>query len=191
MQRLVKPEVPLNDEQRKLAEANHNLIYWYLYKKNPSAQLIDDVYGMLAIVLCRCARNYKPDMGRTFSTFTIRAFSNEVAKYYYLAHQAPRAIHHEDVLASLDYEFADNNTRDVCTYYNLTPSIERGYEFAELKAMYAQAQMSPKVRTVMYYKLYGECTDTEIAKKMGVSRERVRQLKNKGLEAMGIGRTKH
>lgn len=186
MSSLVNPVVPLTDEQRKLVEDNHTLIYWYIYKKNPSVQNIDDIYGILALVLCRCAKNYKPDERAKFSTFVTRAFANEIAKYYYLAHCATRAIHHEDVMASLDYEYAASNGHDTYDMYEVIPSFERGYDYAELKCMYAQAKMSPSVRTVMYYKLYGEYSDSMIANIMQLSRERVRQLKHKGLEAMGI-----
>lgn len=176
--------VQLNDEQRKLVEDNHNLIWWFIHYKCPSAPYIDDIYGMLAIVLCNCALKYDPEKG-AFSTLVTRAFSNIVARYWRLAKMAPRAIHLEDMM-SLDFEYSHGE--DVCTPKEFIPDKHNpGYDMAELRVLYAQTEMTPMQRTVMYYKLYGEYTDTEIAKLMGnISRERVRQLKRRGLEAMGI-----
>ena len=176
--------VQLTDEQRKLVEDNHDLIQWFIRYKCPSAKYIDDVYGMLAIVLCNCALHWDPDRGK-FTTLAVRAFNNQIAKYWRLARMAPRAIHLEDML-SLDFEYGTGD--DVYTAKDFIPDAHNpGYDAVELKALYAQALMTPAQRTVMYYKLYKEYSDTEIAKLMGnISRERVRQLKLRGLEAMGL-----
>lgn len=184
MASLDNTDVRLNDEQRKLVEDNHNLIWWFIHNKCPSAPYIDDIYGMLAIVLCNCALKYNPERG-AFSTLVIRSFRSMIARHWYLAKMAPRAIHLEDMM-SLDYEY--NTGNDAYTPKDIIPDKHNpGYDLAELKVLYAQTQMTPQQRTVMYYKLYYEYTDTEIAKLMGnISRERVRQLKLKGLEAMGI-----
>ena len=47
----------MTEEQKKLAEENHSLIYFYARKYNMSKQEFDDMYGILAIGLCKAARD--------------------------------------------------------------------------------------------------------------------------------------
>ena len=55
---------PLTDEQRKLVEENHDLIYGYAMKHNIS---VDDYYGVLAMGLCDAAKKFDKSKG-SFST---------------------------------------------------------------------------------------------------------------------------
>lgn len=64
----------LTDEQRKLAEDNHNLIYFVLHKNNWS---IDEYYDVAAIGLCRAAQTYAPDKG-AFSAYSVKVITNQV-----------------------------------------------------------------------------------------------------------------
>lgn len=54
----------LSDEQVKLVEENHNLIYSFLSSNN---FLADDYYDLAAIALCETALHYDPSKG-SFST---------------------------------------------------------------------------------------------------------------------------
>ena len=65
----------LNEEQRKLAEDNHNLIYFVLDKYGWS---VEDYYGLAAIALCKAAHNYDPERRTAFSTYSVRAIKNEI-----------------------------------------------------------------------------------------------------------------
>ena len=61
--------IQLNDEQRKLVEDNHNLIYQYLIdNKLPQ----DEYYDIAAIGLCKAALKYDTSKG-AFSTYVYRA----------------------------------------------------------------------------------------------------------------------
>ena len=68
---------PLTDEQQKLVEANHNLIYFLLktYKWT-----IDKYYDIAAIGLCKAAQRYDESRGVNFSTYAMRVMYNEVIK---------------------------------------------------------------------------------------------------------------
>lgn len=69
---------PLTEEQRELAEKNHDLIYGYAHKKNIS---IDELYGVLAIGLCKAAKIYDESKGR-FSTLAYKCMENELNTYW-------------------------------------------------------------------------------------------------------------
>lgn len=63
----------LSDEQVKLVEENHNLIYSFLSSNN---FLADDYYDLAAIALCETALHYDPSKG-SFSTY---AYHNMLMK---------------------------------------------------------------------------------------------------------------
>ena len=68
----------LTDEQRKLAEENLPLVWWFIQKRLTARRLIavneiDDVASYLMFYLCRTAENYQPEKGK-FSTYAMRAF---------------------------------------------------------------------------------------------------------------------
>ena len=67
----------LTDDQRKLAEDNHRLIYGYAYKKQLD---IDEYYGILAIGFCKAAKAFD-NSKRAFSTFAYACMENEVLMY--------------------------------------------------------------------------------------------------------------
>ena len=67
----------MTDEQRKLVEDNHNLIYGFLNKK----ELTDDYYDIVALGLCKAAMNYDESKGR-FSTLAFKCMDREIGIYY-------------------------------------------------------------------------------------------------------------
>lgn len=68
----------MTDEQRKLVEENHNLIYGFLNKEELED---DDYYDIVAIGLCKAAMNYNEKKGK-FSTFAYKCMNAEVKIYY-------------------------------------------------------------------------------------------------------------
>ena len=67
----------LTEKQRNLIEENHSLIYGYLNRKNLE---VDDYYDIVAIGLCKAAKNYDLEVGE-FSTFAYKCMNNEVKNY--------------------------------------------------------------------------------------------------------------
>ena len=72
----------MTEEQKKLAEDNHNLIYFYARKYHMSKQDFEDMYGILAIGLCKAARDYDESRGRAFSTVAMGYMLNECRNAY-------------------------------------------------------------------------------------------------------------
>lgn len=69
---------PMTDEQRKLAEDNHNLIYAYLLRRGLDQ---DEYYGIAATGLCKAAMTYKPGK-YTFATYAYSCMRSEIAHYF-------------------------------------------------------------------------------------------------------------
>ena len=63
----------LTEEQKRMVEENHNLIYWYCHKYNLD---IEEYYGLFAIELCRAVQLYDPTKSK-ITTYIIKAFWNK------------------------------------------------------------------------------------------------------------------
>lgn len=68
----------LTDEQRRIAEKNHNLIYAFAREYNIN---LDEYYDLLAIGLCIAARIFNPDKGVQFSTLAYQCMRNEYYRF--------------------------------------------------------------------------------------------------------------
>lgn len=69
----------LTNEQRKLVEDNHDLIYGFLNKKELD---IDKYYDIMALELCNASINYDSFKGK-FSTFVYKCMDNRLKKTIY------------------------------------------------------------------------------------------------------------
>lgn len=72
-----KEYLPLTDDQKKLVEDNHNLIYWYCNKNNLP---VEDYYDMLAIELCKAVQTYDPTKSK-ISTYIYQYFWHRHVSY--------------------------------------------------------------------------------------------------------------
>ena len=68
----------LNDEQRKIVEQNHNLIYSAMRNYGIFDENFDDYYGAAAIGLCKAVLNYDSRTNNTLSTFAYACINNEL-----------------------------------------------------------------------------------------------------------------
>lgn len=68
----------LTEEQKKLVEDNHNLIYSYIWKKGLNNNETEDWYGIFAVSLCNAAKLYDPDKGYRFTTLAFTAMENDL-----------------------------------------------------------------------------------------------------------------
>lgn len=69
----------LTEDQKKIVEDNHNLIYHFCHKHNLS---IDTYYGVFAISLCKAAMHYDATRGTKFSTLAIPIMYNDLKGTY-------------------------------------------------------------------------------------------------------------
>ena len=67
----------LTEEQKRMVEENHTLIYWYCHKYNLD---IEEYYGLFAIELCRAVQLYDPTKSK-ISTYITQASWNKHVNY--------------------------------------------------------------------------------------------------------------
>lgn len=65
----------MTEEQKKLVEDNHKLIYAYLYQKDLDEE---EYYDLAAIGLCKAAKKFDPNKGYKFSTLAYKSMQNEI-----------------------------------------------------------------------------------------------------------------
>lgn len=95
----------MTEEQKRLVEENHKLIYDYLWKKNLS---IEEYYDLAAIGLCKAAITYDGNKA-AFSTYAYRCMANEIGchfRKYYADRHIP-----DELIGSLQHivELGDND----------------------------------------------------------------------------------
>ena len=71
----------LNDEQRKLVERNHNLVYSAMTKCGIRRQDFDDYYGFAATGLCKAVVDYDESKAKSFSTYAYKCMQKEIIAY--------------------------------------------------------------------------------------------------------------
>lgn len=69
----------LNNEQKNIVEANHNLIYKFAQNYHLD---LEQYYDVLAIGLCKAALYYKGDTEFQFSTYAFKVMKNEYLNAY-------------------------------------------------------------------------------------------------------------
>lgn len=98
----------MSDNQKKLAEDNIKLVYYYLYNNNLS---MDEYSDILMIELCKAAMSYDPELG-SFITFAFSCFRNRLLVEFKHRNSASSRINYLPI-ASLDNDvFVENNEDD-------------------------------------------------------------------------------
>lgn len=99
------PNKILTEEQQKLVENNHNLIYYFCNKKNLD---IEDFYDIFAESLCKAALHYNPQTNSSFSNYVIYIMKKDLADYYKFINRKQR--NDENIkLISLDDNLYDSD----------------------------------------------------------------------------------
>lgn len=163
-----KDIVPLTDEQRKLAEKNHNLIYKFAYKRNI---LIDEYYDILAIGLCNAAKVYDNGKGE-FSTLAFRCMENELCMYW-------RSLQKKSLIPNEIMYSIDCDAKSFKEPFDSRPFAKLDYDIMmeELKDILNDNE-------IMIIKMIADGeTQNEIAEKMGCKRQNIgyyiKQIKKK------------
>lgn len=161
----------LTDEQRKLVEDNHNLIYKVLYDKHLD---IDEWYGVAALALCKAAMLFDPDKKIQFSTYACAAIWNNICNQYALS-IADRQIP-KDKIYSLDCEYGTGEEAyTIKDYYADDYSFEDDILTRERFAKGLNRFKNPRDRSIVVMASEGY-TYEKIGHAYGISRERVRQI---------------
>lgn len=159
----------LNDEQKKLVEENHSLIYWFASKNSVP---VEEYYDTLAIALCKAARDYDSNIG-SFSTCAFAYMRNELFMKYRDENLLKKNIPKEDII-----HFDNDN---IWEYSNLLPSSELVENEVLDKEYYDEIVqqicdlLNDRDTEIFKYLLEG-LTMRDIAKKIGLSYQRIHQI---------------
>lgn len=180
---IANADVPLNDEQQKFVEANHNLIYAYAHKHNLD---LDEYYDILAIALCHAALRYDPSKG-LFSTYAYRAMRNEVYMYWRDNYVLQKVIP-QDMLISYNVILTEKlEALDTVSYQAQKDLLRETYgldiSYLFIKEKFKKLNTREQfivLRSALGYK------QTEIAQELKISRAQVcrilKKIKKKWME---------
>lgn len=159
----------LTDEQRKLVEDNHDLIYWYMHKY----RLTEDFYYILALGLCMAARNYNSDLG-SFSTIAHQYMRREVNRFF--DHQK-RLCRDNPVGDDISLGSVIAQGDDVLTLGDVLPAacnLEQDAENREvLRTLESRLQELPERQRHILSLRWAGYDSTEIGAIVGCSRQNV------------------
>lgn len=163
----------LTDEQRRLVEDNHDLIYWFMTKHKLD---FDTFYSYAAEGLCRAAAAYNTDKGE-FSTFAHRCMLNAVRSYRKDKKRTTRDAA-GCTIVSLQSKAVGSDGEEI-EIGELLVSIEQDTDdWIDAKDALKRiiSALDSRSAKIVMMKAYGY-TNQEIADHIGVSRERIRQIR--------------
>ena len=161
----------LTQQQKKLAEENHNLIYGFAHKRNIN---IEKYYDILAIGLCYAAKIFSKNKGE-FTTVAYRCMENELYKHW--THSKRKRAVPDEAIISYDTQVTNDN------------NIENGLKYSDIFIDSHSTEdivMSNILRTSLLNLFSGVdkevfefimngVTYEEIAKELGCTRSRIGQ----------------
>ena len=160
----------MTEEQKKLAEENHNLIYFYARKYHISKQDFEDMYGILAIALCKAARDYDESRGRAFSTVAMGYMLNECRNAY----RCDKYRNGKLSICSYNNIFSFSDEDSTTEYIDMLEGKQDVWDDVNLIEF---NQFNEQLRKIAYLSYLGY-NQQEIAKEMGITQSLVsRKLK--------------
>lgn len=131
----------MTEQQKKLVEENHNLIYGFLHKQNLDPE---EYYDLAAIALCEAAQIYDPDRGISFSTLGYRCM------YNCIGHEIRKSNTKKRQGAVLSYYQA--TTDDSTSFLDLMESARNVEKEAVFRIMLKNlmSNIAPKHRKILY-----------------------------------------
>lgn len=135
---------PLTPEQQKLVEQNHGLIIAYAVQ----LQLpVDEVYGALAMGLCKAATIFKPELGYKFSTIAYKCMRSELALEHraYYRHNIP-----QDQMWSIDSMRSDDGRCSDVSYldYIDDPALISRFDYSSVELRDFYQMLNPIERDI-------------------------------------------
>lgn len=164
----------LTKEQQELVEKNHNLIYGFANKNKLN---IEEYYGILAIGLCKAAKVYEENKNE-FSTLAYNCMKNEIYKYW--KHIKIKSAIPNEMILSYDAQIDTGGVEGEFSYLNAISdnyAINNTIENKIFEGDFLN-QLSQNEKIVVKL-LVKDLTYTEIAKRMGCTRQRVGQYVQK------------
>lgn len=167
----------MTDEQRKLVEDNHNLIYSCLRK---NGWWVEEYYDVAAIALCNAAMNYNPDHETDFPIYAYSCMMHAVFKVIDRTNRLKRIP--PNMITSYNKEMYDNEHGEIVEYLESFHSTDNVENDSILRVSVDEFMNSDKLsdrdRDICKLFILGY-NHTEIAKMYGCSRQNVSMIKMK------------
>ena len=164
----------LNEEEKKLVEDNHNLIWYYVRRYGIS---YDEYYDVLAIELCKAAKHYDESKG-TFSTIALKFMNNKMHKLHEestLQRKIPKdKINNYNSVLDIEYKVGSNYDmeKNIVNKMNLENELHKAFEVIT----------NERDRKIMYYRLKN-LTVMEIGEMLNITHQyvsaRIKQIRKK------------
>ena len=165
--------IQITEEQRKLVEDNHNLIYSFLQKYHLT---IDEYYGLAAIGLCKAGKTYNGEKSN-FSTYAYKCMFTAVMCELRKNKQAKTIPKYQIVYCQAELE---NNEGNTTSFINYVPSKENVEDSVLSEVIFDEYVNKLKDRDKKIFSLFREgYKQKEIGKMLGCSQAQVSRVKKK------------
>ena len=158
----------LDEQQKKLVEKNHNLIYHTLHKYKLNEE---EYYDILAIGLCKAAIKFDPERSK-FSTFAMKVMYNEFLMHDRDENANKRKVNKNTL--SLNYRMKDpKNESRTCEFGDLLTDCRE--PFMDVIHMYLPDILTEQELLVCKLS-YNGYNQTQIGEKLGVTQSYASRL---------------
>ena len=156
----------LNQNQQKLVEDNHNLIFSFMNKNKLSMDTVEDWYGTCAIAMCKAAMTYDPDRNVKFGTVAY-VYMNNAMKDTLAKHSK------EEMCLSLDYYITEDIQLENCIANN-SDEIGKLEFYMIFDKNYSQ--LTNRKKQIIDTCINHDGSFEDIAKLFGITKQRVSQV---------------
>lgn len=164
----------MTEQQQKIVEDNHNLIYSFLQKYHLP---IEDWYGWAAIGLCKAAMTFKDDVS-SFSTYAYRCMFNAVMMEKRKETQAGTIPEH--LIFYYQAEFDAENDGDSISFLETIPSKDDVEWDAISNVIFEEFNITLKPRDRVIFQMFQNgYKQREIGRAVGCSQAQVSRIKKK------------
>lgn len=175
------------EEITKLAEENHDLIYWAIHRYN--LYPVDDWYDILAIGYMKACNNFDPDRGVQFSTYCVYCMLNEVRLENRKKKVYAHYLNYPEHTSSLD-EVISTADDSITLAMMLEDKKNVGWEDEIIfNEMMSHVELSDRESEVLSLRLHG-MKHREIAEIIGIAQPTVSRILKRCAEKLDIMKSK-
>ena len=166
----------MTEEQKKLVEDNHNLIYFMIHKYNLD---IEEYYDIFALSLYKAAINYDISKGYTFSTYALSAMKGDFLHNI----RKGNAQRRSGTCVSINEVVYDNNSDG--SSITLEDTLSNGLDAFDESITIDFTKLSDRLRRILWLS-YSGYTQNEISNIIGVSQAQVSRDLQKAKRLLGV-----
>jgi len=188
----------------QLVDAYHDFVYFLARKFQNRGEPLDDIVQVGYLGLIKAIERFDPDLGYEFTTFATLTVAGEIKRYFRdkgTAIRFPRRLQelHASVVRvneQMKIELGREPTvselaeRLGVTPDDVTEAMEMGPAYVPLSVEMrdvldrAMEHLTPRERAIMAMRFYEQMSQSEIARRLGISQMHVSRLQRAALEQL-------